>query len=245
MKTLNDSDPMYISSTMDLIIIIVISSVGIAINWKYLKDMNEDDRMRPPGTHECILKDVMTTYTKGMIVYGPFYFCFLWVLNEKFELPPWFQYLLCYDQYMSSTVRLYWGLNSLIIASMRYTFIVHNKRVLQFGKARVKAMFYYGSILIPILLAVLSACSVQVPANMHNLAQSICIDYYLEYHNISLQESKEVLDFGTPVLAYVHQYIPLEITGYIRTFVTVIGLLIFSNVLEGILYWKTFRAIRK
>ena len=245
MKHLRDPEPMYISSMVDLLIILVVSFVGVTVNWKFLKDMKEDDRMRPPGTNECLIKDVLDTFTKVVMIVSPFYLFFFWFLNEEYEITPWFQYLLCYEQYISSTFRLYWAFNSLVIATMRYTYIVHNERVLQFGKDRAKFIFYIGSILIPVVLGALNAVFVQTPTNIHNPAQSICIDYYLDLLNITLKDSNDILGFGSPILCVVYLYIPVDIVRYVHATLAVIGLLLFSNVIEGILYWKTFGEIRR
>ena len=245
MKSQRDPEPMYISSMMDLMIIFVVSFVGLAINWKCLKDMDRDDKMRPPGTNQCLIKDVLTTFIKVTMVLSPFYLFFFWFLNEDYELPTWFQYILCYDQYVTTTARIYYSFNSLVIATMRYTYIVHNERVLRFGKDRAKAIFYYGSILIPFLLGVLNAFSVQTPRNIHNAAQSICIDFYLDSLNITIKDTDNIPGFGSPILFFAHQYFPVFIIVYLDAFLTVFGLLIFSNVIEGILYWKTFGTLRR
>ena len=244
-KSLLEPEPLYISSMVDLLIVFMVSFAGLIINWKFLSDMNEDDQRRPAGTSECLIKDVLNTSTKVAMVMMPIYQFLFWFLNEKYELPAWFQYLLCYDQYIYPTVRVYWGFNSLVIAAMRYTFIVHNTRVLHFGKERAKSIFYYGSIIIPIIMGILHALSVQTPTNVQNLSQSVCIDFYLDSLNITREDSHNIPGFGSPILSFVYQYVPSEVTDYVYTALTGICLVIFSNVLEGILYWKTFAEIKR
>ena len=244
-KSLLEPEPLYISSMVDLLIVFMVSLAGLIINWKFLRDMNEDDQRRPAGTNECLIKDVLSTITTVMMVSMPIYLFLFWFLNEKYKLPAWFQYLLCYDQYISATFRVYWGFNSLVIAAMRSTFIVHNTRVLHFGKERAKSAFYYGSVIIPIVLGVLHALSVQTPTNIQNLAQSVCIEFYLDSLNITREDSQNIPGFGSPILSFVHQYVPSDVTDYVYTALVGIWLVIFSNVLEGILYWRTFAEIRR
>ena len=245
MDNLREPEPLMVSSMLDLMILLVVSFTGIVINWKHLRNMNEDDKMRPPGTSECLIKDVLNTYTKVGMVGFPFHFFLNWFLNERYVLPAWFQYVLCYDQYVVNTFRWYYSFNSLVISTMRYTYIVQNKAVLRFGKEKAKAMFYYGSILIPILLAVLNAVSVQTPVHVLNVAATICVDFYLNSLNVTIEDANSIPGFGSPILMFVHQYISVDITHYVQVFLTVVAVVVLSNVIEGILYWKTFRVIRR
>ena len=237
--------PLYISPTIDLFISMAISVVGVAINWKHLRNINEDYRKRDSGTDGCILNNILKCNAKVIIVVCPYYLLLFWFLNENYELPPWFQYALCYDQYIVTTLRIYVAFNSLVIATMRYIFIVHNKLVLKFGKANVKTMFYYGSIAIPVFLGVLNGCSIKLPRHVQQLPQTICVDFYLDTLNITLEESDAIPDFGSPILSFLQQYVPMELTSYVQTFVTIVGLLILSNLLEAVLYWRTFSVIRQ
>ena len=237
--------PMFVSSTFDLIISIVISLGGLSINWKLLKDMNEDDRRRPLGTSECLIKRVLTTYTKTMMVFAPFNLLFFWFLNQDYDLPMWLQYSLCYDQYISATFRIYVIFHSLVIATMRYTFIVHRERVMAYEREKIKKMFYYGSIIIPVLMGLINACSFQQPKHIHNLAQSKCVEYYLKTLNITALDSNSVSDFGSPILTFVHIYIPTEITNIVKRVLIFLVITIMSNVVDGVLYWKIFKVIRQ
>ena len=239
------NEPMFLSSTFDLIISIVLALGGLSINWKLLKDMNEDDRRRPLGTNECIIKHVLDTYTKVMMVLAPFYLLFFWFLNQDYDLPTWLQYSLCYDQYISVTFRTYITFHSMVIATMRYTFIVHRERVMAYEREKIKKMFYYGSIIIPVLMGLINACSFQQPKHIHNLAQSKCVEYYLKTLNITALDSNSVSDFGSPILTFVHIYIPTEITNIVKRVLIFLVITIMSNVVDGVLYWKIFKVIRQ
>ena len=150
----SDSQSMYISSTIDFLINVFVSIAVIVVNSKYVKDLKEDDKCRPPGSNGILVKRVMLTYTKFVIICAPTHLMLIWLLHQDFELPNWFKHLLCYDVYFKFISILYTGFNSLVVAGMRYTFVVHQNQILKFGIEETKQIFYYCSILVPVLIAI-------------------------------------------------------------------------------------------
>ena len=244
MNANHNAEHVIISANVDLIIYIIIFVLGTTINCKYLKDMKEDDRNRPLGTNPSLILPIMTTKTKMLIVWTPFYFFLYWFLNQGFDLPDWFRYALCYDQYISATVRFYFALNSLTIATMRYVFIVHNGKVLRMGKDFVKKMFYILHFVVPFLMGMLHACTLPVPLNVQNIAQKTCNGFYQESMNITCGDSEGIRDECSPLLTFVQNYISTDVTKGVGTAVKILSLFMFTNVLDGIMYWKTFGMIK-
>ena len=128
MKEFQFNEPLYVSSSVDLAIISSLSALIIFVNGKYLKDMNEDDRNRLPGTPRSLINDVMVTRTKGAFILPPYYLL-SWFLSQGYLLPEWFYQMIIYEQYLVLFLRFYFPFTSFIIASMRYVFIVHDKKI--------------------------------------------------------------------------------------------------------------------
>ena len=240
-----EKEPMYVSSEVDLIISVMVSVAGLAINSKLLKDMKEDFRMRPPGTNPSLIQDVMTTYTKTLMIFCPSYLFLFWILNEEIYLPDWLKYLLCYDQYIATTVRFYFYFHSMIVAIMRYSFIVHHERIMVFGKDEAKAMFYHISVIIPIIFGVTHACTLPIPKNAQNLAQRTCNNFYKDNYNITCGDPSGIPDECSPILVFVKEYISPELLSYVGLVVKIVFVVVYSNIFEGILYLKTFRTIKR
>ena len=244
---MNPGDPVnhvIVSPSFDLIIYVVIFVLGTMVNWKYLKDMEEDDRNRPPGTNPSLILPIMTTKTKMLIVWTPFYFFLYWFLNQEFDIPDWFRYALCYDQYIATTVRFYFALNSLTIATMRYVFIVHNGKVLRLGKELVKRMFYTLHFLIPLAMGILHGCTLPVPMNVQNIAQKTCNEFYQGSMNITCGDPEGVRDDCSPILTLVLDYVSSDVTKGVGIAIKILSIILFTNVLDGIFYWKTFGVIK-
>ena len=233
-----------ISASVDLIIYIVIFLLGTLINCKYLHDMQEDDRNRAPGTNPSLILPIMRTKTKMLIVWTPFYFFLYWFLNQDVNLPEWFKYALCYDQYIATTVRFYFALNSLTIATMRYVFIAHNEKVLRFGKDLVKRIFYILHFALPMMMGLLHACTIPVPKNVQNIAQKTCNDFYKESYNITCGDPDGLRDDCSPILSFVLDYVSPNVIKGVKTVVIVFSCIMFTNLLDGLFYWKTFGMIK-
>ena len=245
MKPFHFDDPLYFSSIIDLIILTVMSVLIIIVNLKYLNDMNEDDKNRHPGTPPCLISDVMRTRTKIAMVVSPYYYALVWFLSQGLYLPAWFYHLLCYDQYLLLFQRFFYSFTSFIIAVMRYTFIVHNTKVLEFGKEKAKKLAHYGSVIIPIVFTALHAFTLPVPPSGYNLPHRICIDFLETSYNMTCGDPNGVKDDCAPILSVVQPYANLNVTKVIGIFVKVFYVFCCLNILEGILYWKTFKLIHE
>ena len=166
----------------------------------------------------------------------------IWFVHEDFELPAWLQYSLCYGGYIIFWARIYFGFTSLVIALMRYTFVVHQNAVIQFGIDRAKMLFYYASIVIPIIIGILEACTLPAPG----LALTdICIESYGQRHNITYLNLNLTESVASPIYLFVRHYISTKILYYVGCFVRALTIIIMTNVVEGILYWRSFASIKR
>ena len=246
MTTSIQKEHLYISSLIDFTISILVGATGFLINWKHLQGMKEDERMRSPGEAPSIINNVLITYTKVLMIITPYYLFLNWFLNEEFfDIPEWLQYLLCYDQYVSTFFRVYVSFNSFVIATMRYTFIVQHDGVLLFGKDKTKKLFYHGSYVVPIVIVFLNSFTLPVPENIQNPAQIICNALHHESLNITCKDNNCIPAQYSPLLSFAHNYIHADAIKYVGSFLKILVVTLLSNVAEGILYWRTFTFIKR
>ena len=206
--------------------------------------MEEDDRNRLPGTTRSLIQDVMVTRTKASSLH-PFYYLLSWFLIQGYLLPEWFYQMLSYEQYLTLFLRFYFPFTTLVIASMRYVFIVHNQKVLAFGTDKAKRLFYYTSIGAPMLMALLHACTIPVPSSTYNFPHKFCVKFFETTYNMTCGDLYGVKDDCDPILSLVHYIFPSNITKIIGIVVKFFFIVMCTNLLGGILYWKTFKFIRE
>ena len=231
-------EPMYFSPELDLVVIMTISMLVILVNRKLLKDMKEDPS-------PSLIQDIMTSITKAIIVAVPGIMLLQWSLTLDYRFPDWFYQALCYEQYNAIFWRFYFAFNSLVISSMRYFYIVYNETALLLGKERVKKFFYCISITVPLMMTVLHAFTLPVPPSVYSIAQKTCHKYLAVSYNMTCQDQNGIADNCAPILSIVYKRIPTVVAKNVGIIVQLVYIIICSNIVEGILYWRTFKMIRE
>ena len=241
MSSIQFEEPMYFSAEVDLFIIITFSTLGILVNRKFLKDMKDDERASSPS----LIQDVMVARTKAVMVVHPLSSLLYWSLTLDHHYPDWYYQIVCYEQYSTMFWRFYFGFTTFIISSIRYIFIVYNERVLSIGKEEVKRIFYILSIFLPLTMTILHACVLPEPPSSYNIAHKTCNKYLEASYNMTCQITNGIHDNCAPILPIVMEYIPTGVAKVVGVMVKVMYIVMCTNIMEGILYWRTFKKIQE
>ena len=94
------------------------------------------------------------------------------------------------------------------------------------------------------MIEILFAFSFPKPLTF-SLVVSICNDSYQDSYSTTGLNVTITQDFSLPVYSFVHRYISADITYYVQMFVVLLTAIIFSNVVEAVLYYKTFSEIKR
>ena len=186
----------------------------------------------------------MVTRTKAVMIVLPAFMVVHWSLTLDYRFPDWYYHALCYEQYNVTFWRFYFGFTTFIISSMRYIFIVYNEKVLLIGKEKVKRIFYFLSIFVPLMMTILHACVLPVPPSAHNISQKTCYKYLEVSHNMTCPNIHVLYDNCDPILPLVLEHLPTYVTKLVGITVKIMYVIMCTNVIEGILYWKIFKTIR-
>ena len=239
----------YFSPMIDIMIFFCLLVVGTMINRKYLKDLNYDYKHRAIGSPGNVSKDIMTTSTKILLVCMPIHLlCRLSRLIET-DLSPQMQHLLCYKFVLAAWFRTCVGFTSFVTAALRYTFIVHHDKVLKWGKAKTKTIFYYGSVIVPTLIVTLTTCTLNTFPVHHMKNPTVCYDLNIEQNNWTDHsvpwkgQYRKVMT--NPMYQFLNEMIPSKLLDYTCCLLIILIVIIFSNVMEGVLYWKTFSHMKR
>ena len=136
--------------------------------------------------------------------------------------------------------------NSFIVAFMRYLFIVHEEKVKQYGKEKVKKLFLILSLLFPLLLNIWR--TIDAPAKD---PMSIINKCYGNHHVVFLMESSSSLagEGFCPSMAHADGDVfsmLVAIVGKCSCIVRVLIVFILGfNFTEGFLYFKIFTHMKK
>ena len=242
-----ENDPIFLDSYLDPCAISLIMALGIFVNWKFVKNMNEDDKNRGMNSNGLLIRDIMATNAKTQIVVWPILWILFWLIQFDTPFPTWMQPMFCYIKLIAYIFRIYFAFNSLAVAAMRYAFIVHNTNITSFGIVKTKTIFYYGSILIPLIFAILYECTFDhlVSSELGGKIGKICKNSH-HVNSITANTTSVIKDgFNSPIYALFRQYVPKEVVYYFGISTKICLGIIFGNLLEGVLYWMTFRFISR
>ena len=239
--------PLFISSFWDIVIIFMVVLIGLTVNKKYLTDLVKDDKELGPNSNGILIKDITFTHTKLLMIYIPTYLILIWCLHDNIHVPEWFMHLMCYEKHIILFFRIYFGLTSLIIACLRYIFIVHHDKVLEFGVSRTKKVFYYAHLVIPMILAGLYACIPPNPSTVGTwnarITQQTC------QKSVELSSTKVNFDENHNATYFIDEHLRNiywdELIYPVTMVVRISIIVILSNVLEGLFYWRTFSRMKR
>ena len=236
-----------ISPTVDFIIYSSCTVLGLLVNSKFLHLMKTDQQKSVQrGQREGMLvKDVMTTFTIVNMVFYPLRFFAKWYVRSELPLPDWMYHCYCYQRLFLFSVRGYLAFSSLVVAAMRFAFIVHNDKVVFWGQRRVKKLFHFLSIFIPLTFALMYDSTYFRESSTKPPPFFLCLKSYEIATNSSATEySINVTSFQSPMQSFVHQYVPRSITDVVSNVCGAVFTIVFSNLAEGILYWKIYSRVK-
>ena len=239
---IDDSEPIFLNYYLDTCFITLIMILGLLVNWKFLKNMTEDDTNRGANSNGLLIRDVMATNAKTQMMVWPTLWVLFWLIQMDTTFPTWMQPWFCHLKFFAYIFRIYFAFNSLAVAAMRYTFIVHNTSISSFGIAKTKTMFYYGSILVPLLLALFYECTIDVPFDRGGRVFEICKQSFTDTANKTFSPER---GFESPIFAVFQDNMPKNVVYYLGITTKVFLAVIFGNLFEGFLYWKTFSFIAR
>ena len=232
MNSFQYKEPLYFSTELDFVILVSLSITGALINLKFLKDMKDDARK----SSSSLIDNVMAARTKSIMAVVPTFMLLHWSLTLNHRFPDWFYHSLCYEQYNLMFWRFYFGFTSLIIALMRYFFIVHNEKALLLGKQRMKRFFELLNIIVPLIMTVLHACTLPVPPTSYNAAQKICYEFLDVSHNMMCRDPNRIMDNCARILTIVIERILTAVTNIVGIIVKIMYFMTSTFSLKSLAY---------
>jgi hypothetical protein len=131
--------------------------------------------------------------------------------------------------------------HSFVVGLMRYSFVVHYKKIREFGKEKAKLVFFWISILIPLLVTVwgfLVRREISTISSL-NKCNGIHHNAFLVEHSISSTAKRNFCFFET--FDQEDRYGLASVKKTLCVLNTVLYAIMGLNVVEGILYWRTVK----
>ena len=242
----------YIAPIVILIIFLILwSSAGVVIGKNfYIKVKKEEHQERGK-----VIQRIMKTYALVQCICWPSFGCiaFLLYLNKTIMTiidPALIRVAIIFFRFTYTSFRVYIGLNSLIIALCRYSFVVLEMQVLRIGIKRLRKAFLISSVFMPIFIAILNEASIPIEIVWLCLFvprsnQTILMPDENELGGILCTKSNVEKLSESPIYTLIHGHLPQYVDNGIEMCAKVLIGLIFLNVLEGFMYIHTFMYMRR
>ena len=238
--------------TIDFIIYLcicfIVIPLGIALNKDlYAKIKNEEHKekgkivqtlMKQYSLLQCIACSLL------LVLFGLFYLCYH-VYNLISE--PYGHYLLNTLRFVHGLYRDYVSFNSLIIAIIRYTFVVMGTNAEAFGISKLHHLFIGCSIGIPIFNNFLYEATQPIEplylSIFYEKPKSM-IDGTKNYQNLT--NGVDINDtYESTIFILVKEYLPSQIRYLLIVMEDIMMIILYSNILEGILYSYTMISVKR
>ena len=141
-----------------------------------------------------------------------------------------------------SWLRTYIGLTSLILAFGRYVFVVHDKLVLDMGVEFVAKILNTTSLIIPLLMAILSNSVITLEYNgwlsQIREYEASCNQMDEAFRVSNMDDGTINNVFKSPLYSIAHSFLPSWFTDYLYLLHLVLNVILYSNIIEGVVYAK-------
>ena len=223
---------------------VIWSIIGICINKKFYNNVKKEDHQE----RGKVIQRIMKTYSLVQCFVWPLVMTFSWTLHLiKIVLyntvsPILIRHCITTLRFLFTIFRIYIGFNSLIIALCRYSFIVYETQVYKLGFKRIRYLYLSCSIAIPLLVGFLNEVSVPIETPWACLFMPEDDQTLEDHDNLGLFCTQDTYANVTqsPLYEVLHRHIPQVVINGIHLLCQILILIIYSNVLEGLMYLHTF-----
>ena len=224
------------STVLELLLTILITVIGVAVNYKFLNNLKEEKRSRPLGRKGNVMEPLMRWFCIVQIIFWPLDLLFYWIATNEIipadEMPTWLLYL-CYEPMRFG--RSYLAHNSVFVAIIRYGYIVNQQKLNQWEFKTVGRWFQFASVAIPFTLETIGTFT---------FTGDFCkLKYHLENPE-KLLEQNEVLSQKETV-EWTLNYLPENLVYTIGYIYATCKILVVCNIIEVFIYSKIFHHMER
>ena len=223
---------------------------GIVLGKKLYENVQKEEHQETGK----IIQKILKTYVLIQCIGYPSLMILAWLLyTNKFVLtifrPGMTRHAILIIRLVYTLLRIYVGLNSLIIAVCRYSFIVCENQVVKIGINRFRSIILSCSVVVPIMFAFSNEATFPIEISwiclfMPNDKQTIQFDtrnvsniFCSRHHVPEIAESL--------IYTVCNEYLPQSFIQGMKIFHAVCVVIICSNILEGFLYCHIFTHVKR
>ena len=150
-------------------------------------------------------------------------------------------YMMFYVKYFRRFFGGYFSFQSLIIASMMYTYIVQNDTLLKYVFEKTKKAFYLISIVLLLAISIiLSSAHTPTVSTVNDPWKSRCVYYFREALNFTEPNlTTFIMPPTSSINALILKYISKDVINYVGMITKILKVIIILHIMEGRFYLNT------
>ena len=240
-KTFADKPGPIWTTVLEFMFSVTICVLGVRVNYVFIKKLQEEKRNTPLGRKGNVIEPLMSIYCIFQMIYWPYNVLILWIMHNEVIPAEYMNGWWCFAIYPIGIKfgRMYIAYNSLLVALIRYLYIVHHKKSNQWEFAKVGKLFRIASILVPVGLEIIGIFSHPYNELQTQPDFKDCIAFSRGLNsteNITMPDSLATL---------TKRFIPEMIVIVVDYVVICITVLALMNIIEGFLYYEIYRSTKR
>ena len=221
---------------------VIIIPIGITVSIKLYKNISKESHKEKGKVIQRIMKTYAFlqcfTWPCLMVWYG-----ILHVNSEmKFFPESWMRNIIFLTRFILILHTDYVSFNSLIIALCRYIFLIFERHAEAFGINKMRKYFITGSVAIPIIRAIFHQCTVPIEDNFIEVFTPSKNEFFQNYSYTGVSENQgdSPKSIESALYVFVNTYLPPLLIDIMKLTSTIMVVMFYTNIFEGIIYAHTF-----
>ena len=221
------------------IFVVTVIPTGITICKKLLDNVKNEEHLEKGK----ILQRITKTYALVQCIAWPLIdaLSLMLVVNKRvltFLSPTMASSCVILVRFMYSLLTSYLASNSLVIATVRYVFVVYDERAARFGIKKLRKTFLFASFCTPLFVAGLNEAMIPIEYNwisnfIPNTNDVLQKD---EYGHLILADNSTFNMRSSPLFSLADLNLHSTLNDILRVICKILVFLTFSNIIEGFLY---------
>ena len=221
------------------IFVVTVIPTGITICKKLLDNVKNEEHLEKGK----ILQRITKTYALVQCMAWPVIdaLALMLVANKRvwtFLSPTMASNGVILVRFMYSVLTSYLACNSLVIATVRYVFVVYDERAARFGIKKLRKTFLCASFCAPMFVAVLNEAMIPIEYNWISNFMPTTNDVLQkdEHGHLLLADNSTFNMISSPLFKLADLYLHSTFNDILRVICQILIFLTFSNIIEGFLY---------
>ena len=226
------------TTILEFVFTLVICTCGVSLNIKFSQKLEQERRCRPVGRKGNVIEPIMRWFIKLQIVYWPFeLFVFWMVVNDLLPCSTYPQICFLWG-FLITCGRLIVAFNSIMLALIRYLYIVYSQKANQWEFNKVARWFQIASIAVPFSIHTVWCLTFDRSFFIQKLIEK----FYTKEDGASNTTFTECTDVS---IAFTSQYLPKPFIDTVGISTMIVEAIAYLNIAECFFYAKIFQTIQR